>query len=67
MSRCQLKSIFFVAALLPGCVLDPFAPSEGEERGPCYGNNTCDDGLICRSDLCIDDEGEGEGEGEGDS
>lgn len=28
-------------------------PKEGTERGPCYGNKTCNDGLICLSDLCV--------------
>ncbi len=25
----------------------------GEERGPCYGNQTCNQGLICLSGLCV--------------
>jgi len=25
----------------------------GSEGGPCYGNNTCDDGLACLSALCV--------------
>jgi hypothetical protein len=25
----------------------------GKERGPCYGNRTCDEGLVCLSDLCV--------------
>lgn len=25
----------------------------GSERGPCYGNGTCNEGLICLSDLCV--------------
>jgi hypothetical protein len=25
----------------------------GKERGPCYGNKTCDQGLVCLSDLCV--------------
>lgn len=25
----------------------------GTERCPCYGNHTCNDGLICASDLCV--------------
>ena len=27
----------------------------GAERCPCYGNATCDVGLICRSDRCVID------------
>ena len=26
----------------------------GTERCPCYGNGTCNDGLVCASDLCVD-------------
>src|SRR5262245_36182171 len=25
----------------------------GKERGPCYGNGTCDQGLVCLSQLCV--------------
>jgi formylglycine-generating enzyme len=25
----------------------------GSERGPCYGNGTCDAGLVCRSERCV--------------
>lgn len=28
-------------------------PAVGTERGPCYGNSTCNDGLECRSELCV--------------
>jgi hypothetical protein len=26
---------------------------EGAERCDCYGNGTCDDGLVCRSNACV--------------
>jgi len=29
------------------------APGPGEERGNCYPNGTCNDGLVCLSDLCV--------------
>src|SRR5437764_14797354 len=29
------------------------APAAGKERGACYGNHTCDQGLQCLSDLCV--------------
>jgi len=32
-------------------------PATGAERGPCYGNGTCDDGLVCLSELCVDAKG----------
>lgn len=25
----------------------------GKERGPCYGNKTCDTGLVCLSEICV--------------
>jgi len=25
----------------------------GKERGACYGNGTCDQGLVCLSQLCV--------------
>src|SRR5262245_1658642 len=28
-------------------------PAAGSERGPCYGNGTCDTGLVCLSNLCV--------------
>lgn len=31
--------------------------SQGEERGPCYGNGTCNTGLVCLSDVCVRDTG----------
>lgn len=31
----------------------PKGPPTGTERGPCYGNNTCNEGLTCASDLCV--------------
>ncbi len=30
------------------------APLMGEEGGPCYPNNTCNEGLQCLSDLCVE-------------
>ncbi len=27
--------------------------NDGSERGDCYGNGTCDEGLICLSRLCV--------------
>ncbi len=27
---------------------------EGSEGGPCYGNKTCDDDLICEDGICVD-------------
>src|SRR5690606_19668297 len=42
----------------------------GVEGGACFPNNTCNDGLICRSNLCVDPDpdsnGDGDGDGDGD-
>ncbi len=29
------------------------SPAVGTERGACYGNGTCNAGLMCMSDLCV--------------
>ena len=29
------------------------APAAGTELGPCYGNGTCNQGLVCGSSLCV--------------
>jgi hypothetical protein len=29
------------------------AAGAGKERGACYGNGTCDKGLVCLSELCV--------------
>jgi hypothetical protein len=31
----------------------PPGAAAGTERGPCYGNGTCNAGLSCMSDLCV--------------
>ncbi len=32
---------------------DSAAAAAGSERGACYGNGTCNDGLTCLSELCV--------------
>ena len=44
-----LTSLFFFI----GC--DEQGGDEGELGGPCYGNGTCDSGLLCVDEVCIDD------------
>lgn len=41
------------ALLLVGCG-DDSGPATGTEGGPCYPNGTCNEGLVCLSDLCVD-------------
>jgi len=31
----------------------PNGAADGKERGACYGNGTCDQGLVCYSELCV--------------
>lgn len=26
----------------------------GDLREPCYPNSTCNDGLLCRSEICVE-------------
>ncbi len=43
-----------VVLLATGCGKETApGPAAGAERGPCYGNGTCDEGLTCLSDLCV--------------
>jgi len=48
--------ISFTALSLAACGSgDDDAPAQGTEGGSCYPNGTCNDGLECRSDLCVED------------
>ncbi len=52
----SIRLVVLAAALTAGaCAKDPSSavPVAGSERGACYGNGTCDEGLICLSDLCV--------------
>lgn len=49
--RSPIRASFVVAAgVMAGCGAGPVT---GDERGPCYGNHTCNDGLACLSDVCV--------------
>ncbi len=39
-------------AATPGC--GSSGPAAGTEGGDCYGNGTCNAGLVCLSDHCVD-------------
>ena len=39
--------------LIGACSSAEKGPTEGSEKGACYGNHTCDDGLSCYSQLCV--------------
>lgn len=49
-----LACLALVACKRPG-EAPPTAPEhdDGTERGECYGNGTCNDGLTCMSGLCV--------------
>ena len=32
---------------------DTEGTEQGEEGGPCYNNNTCNDGLVCQAGSCV--------------
>lgn len=40
---------------------------DGSETCACYGNKSCDDGLVCASNLCVSLGGSGGGHGKGGS
>jgi hypothetical protein len=51
MDRIVLALSMAIVLVLFGC--SKKGPEAGSERGPCYGNKTCNEGLICLSDLCV--------------
>jgi hypothetical protein len=42
-----------VAMTMVGCEGSGGPAADGTERGACYGNGTCNDGLTCLSDRCV--------------
>src|SRR5689334_1913359 len=56
----RIRTLVFVAATALGSVVVSNCSSSnascaaGSETCPCYGNGTCDDGLACRSEVCVD-------------
>jgi hypothetical protein len=48
-----MRIMMVVALLAGGCS----KPAMGTETGPCYGNGTCNVGLVCQSDVCVRDDG----------
>lgn len=56
----MLRALIAMTAVVGGCKRGgddaaPTAPTHanGTERGECYGNDTCNDGLVCMSGLCV--------------
>jgi hypothetical protein len=52
-----------LTALTVACGSPPSIP-DGQERGPCYGNGTCDQGLSCLSQVCVQNIGFDAGTGD---
>jgi hypothetical protein len=57
-SRCVIATVVMLAACKGGGGGSGGGgggggAAAGKERGPCYGNGTCDKGLVCLSDLCV--------------
>jgi hypothetical protein len=50
-----MRKVLVLAVLLSACNASSSTsrPPDGKERGACYGNGTCDDGLTCLSSLCV--------------
>src|SRR6185503_7716622 len=54
------------SAILAGaCGGGSGGPKAGEERGPCYGNGSCNPGLTCASNTCVNVSGSGGASGQG--
>lgn len=53
--RDLVRSVHFLASAFLGlCACSASkAPPEGGERGACYGNKTCNEGLSCYSEVCV--------------
>ncbi len=54
----RLTTFGLFSLLLLAC--DDDGPPTGEAQGACYPNGTCNEGLVCASDLCVDQDGGGE-------
>lgn len=50
---CVLVAVGVGVGLGVGLVIRDGGRAPGTERGPCYGNGTCDTGLSCISELCV--------------
>ncbi len=51
-ARSGFLPIFVLLGAL-GCSDNATTAAPGSERAPCYGNGTCNAGLVCLSDLCV--------------
>ena len=60
-----MRRVVLVYLVVVGCGGEDEGSPQGQETGPCYPNGTCDAGLVCGSEVCVDlDAVGGETEGE---
>jgi hypothetical protein len=59
MMNSRLQFILVTAISLSFSIISACnsAPATGSERGACYGNGTCDEGLVCASSICVQPSG----------
>jgi hypothetical protein len=53
MPRMKTAIVVTLAAALAAACDKAGGSRDGKERGPCYGNQTCDTGLSCMSGVCV--------------
>jgi fibro-slime domain-containing protein len=59
-AQARVQMLFAVVALCGACdSSNTTSTCSGGEKCACYRNKTCDEGLICRSDLCVSKDGDG--------
>jgi len=50
----RVRGVFALICLSAvACGGEGLGPRQGAEGGPCYPNDTCDEGLVCQSGLCV--------------
>ena len=52
MKTLVVNAVLVVAVLMAGAEF-ALAQDAGSSGGACYGNGTCDEGLVCLSQLCV--------------
>lgn len=60
-----LKMVLVAFSVSAAFALSACGVADGDERGACYPNDTCNGSLTCASGLCVSSSPDGGGEGEG--
>jgi hypothetical protein len=63
LSRLLLAATFALGQVSCSSSSTPAGLGAGSEKGPCYGNGTCNPGLACRSELCVSESDAGNAAG----